>query len=144
MATTMASTQAAASSAAKAILPKLSKQTSPKNLAEVPRIMWNRQAKTPRNPQTLIDTMHKRLYPELYQDGKPLQTLKNSPRIDTSWKTRVSPRKRQFAEKWGEKLVRTFIPHTRNDPPIEPPHIQQYKTPHNPRPKPTYPRQTPR
>ncbi|KAF2791088.1 hypothetical protein K505DRAFT_409438 [Melanomma pulvis-pyrius CBS 109.77] len=120
MATTLASTRAAASRTA-TYISKGTRLSSGEPLVEASRIMWTPHNKLAKNPQVLIDTMHRKLYPGLYgSDGRPTSKLEESQRIDKSWKSRVSPKKKELAERWGETLVRNkLIVYPRKGAPIK-------------------------
>jgi large subunit ribosomal protein L19 len=97
-------------SSAKAVASRIPTYIPKTARAETPRISWGSNEQLSRNPQLLIDTMHRKLYPHLYsKEGIPKTELQASKRIDKSWRSRVSPRKQALADKWGEKLVRAYI-----------------------------------
>jgi hypothetical protein len=107
---------AASLSSAKAVASRIPNYIPKTARAETSRVSWGSNDQLSRNPQLLIDTMHKKLYPYLYtKEGIPKTELQASKRIDKSWRSRVSPRKQALADKWGEKLVRTYI-HTESTP----------------------------
>ncbi|KAF2703022.1 hypothetical protein K504DRAFT_419243 [Pleomassaria siparia CBS 279.74] len=102
MATTIAS---AASSATRNLIPRITKLRASKIPQE-----WKPSGPASKKPEVLINDMHKKLYPQLYDgEGVPTVKLENARIHSKNGKAKISPKKVMLAKKYGDRLVRNRI-----------------------------------